>query len=189
MRRFRCVRVPTLRSASVAAALAFACAAFGARAADPAADGWREARPPDGSFRVRMPAEFESFQQESEKDPDRTLFTQGVRATQSAALGGKTLYVASCVALARDARGARERIEETVAQWAGQSQLHYRAPVRAGSLDGVEFEISDRVKKMRVRVFAPRDRTCTLLVQWNLYAKPRAADVTRFLDSFEPGGS
>ena len=52
--------------------------------------------------------------------------------------------------------------------------------------DGVEFEMSDRQKTLRVRVVAPAGRTCTLLVQWNRVAKPRAETVDHFLGSFEP---
>jgi hypothetical protein len=35
-----------------------------------------------------------------------------------------------------------------------------------------------------VRVFPARDRVCTLLVQWNPYAKPADADIERFFASF-----
>jgi hypothetical protein len=59
--------------------------------------------------------------------------------------------------------------------------------VTAGGTQGTEFQLSDPKKTLRVRVFAPAERTCTVLVQWNQWAKPREEDIARFLDSFATG--
>lgn len=180
------MRFPLRRLASLA--VIASCVALGAplRAEEGAPDGWFEGRPPDGSFRVRGPVSFESFRQDDDKDPARKLVTQGVRGTEPAAFDGKTLWIASCIERTDDARSESERIEETIAQWAMQARPAYQRPVTAGALAGVEFEIGDQTKTIRARVFAPAHRTCTLLVQWNRYAKPRPQDVQRFFESFTP---
>ena len=178
---------------SLAACIAFALLASGtpaARAADPkpaaGRDGWFEGVPRDHSFRVRGPAAFETFHQEDGKDPAHAPRTEGVRATQPAAFDGVNRYMASCVVQEGDRRDAKQRIEETLAHWSAQAKFLYQRPARAGNLDGTEFQIADRTRTMRVRVFATRTRTCTVLVQWNRVAKPREDDVVRFLDSFTP---
>lgn len=166
----------------------FGCVAFAARAAEnaagPGADGWYDASPPDGSFRVRGPVPFQAFTQEDEKDRADKARIDGVRASQAAAFDGLTKYVASCAVQPGDARSATARLDETLATWKKQAEFLYRRPVRNGKLDGIEFEIADPQKTLRVRVFAAPSRTCTLLVQWNHYAKPREDEIVRFLDSF-----
>lgn len=184
-RRKRALRGRRVR---VALAAVLAWAALDARAAEPERDAWREGRPPDGSFRVRVPVEFEAFRQENEKDPEAKVETQGVRATQSAAFDGKILYVASCLVVQGETRSESQRIEETVASWAAQSELASKRTIELSGVRGVEFELADRVKQMRVRILAPARRTCTVLVQWNHYARPSEADIDRFLDSFELTG-
>jgi len=183
------MRFPPRRLATLAAfasLVALAAPLHAGERAPASGDGWFEGRPPDGSFQVMGPVAFEAFTQEDAKDPAHQLVTQGVRGTQPAAFDGKTLWVASCVERRDDARSESERIQETLAQWAKQARPAYQRPVKAGALDGVEFEIADRTKTIRVRVFAPPRRTCSVLVQWQHYAKPRPEDVARFFDSFTP---
>ena len=159
-------------------------AAEPATTAAPGADGWFDGIPPDGSFRVRGPVAFQGFAQEDEKGPRGMQRTQGVRASQPGAFDGITKYVASCLIDASDRRDEKVRIEETLARWREQADFRYRRPVTNGKLSGVEFEMSDPAKTLRLRVFAPAGRVCTLFVQWNPYAKPRDEDIERFLASF-----
>lgn len=141
-----------------------------------------EGVPSDGSFRVRGPAAFRPLASEGKSGSENTV---GVESSEAGAFDGVTKYVASCVREDGDRRDAAARIEETLAHWQRQAAFQYRKDVQIGKLAGVEFQIADRRKAMRVRVLAPPGRTCTLLVQWNHFAKPRAADVERFLASFE----
>jgi hypothetical protein len=152
--------------------------------ATPAADGWFDGTPPDGSFRVRGPVAFQGFAQADEKDPKAKQSTQGVRATSLGAFDAVTKYVASCLIDASDARPGKVRLEETLARWKEQADFAYRRDVANGKLAGVEFEMSDPKKTLRFRVFAPPGRVCTLFVQWNPVAKPREQDLERFLASF-----
>lgn len=165
--------------------LSFAVAAAEpATDAAPAADGWFDGAPPDGSFRVRGPVAFQSFAAEDGMNAGGTQRTQGVRATQPGAFDGVTKYVASCLVDVKDHRDDKARIEETLMRWKQQGDFLYRRPVANGKLAGVEFEMADPSKTLRLRVFAPTGRVCTLLVQWNPYAKPRDEDIERFLASF-----
>lgn len=162
-------------------ALGAGLAARPARAADP--EAVHVGISPDGSFRVRGPVAFHPLATEDAHEPVRTV---GVEAVQHGAFDGVTKYVASCVVDAADRRGAAQRIEATLARWKAQAPFQYQTDVEIGKLAGVEFQLSDRQKTLRVRVVAPPGRTCTVLVQWNRFAKPRAEAVDRFLASFEP---
>jgi hypothetical protein len=177
------MRFPLRRLATFATLAAVVALAAPPHAAA-SSDAWFEGRPPDGSFRVMGPVAFEPFTQEDEKDPASDSVTQGVRGTQSVAFDGKTHWIASCVVRRDDARSESERIEEALANWSKQARPAYQRPVKTGALEGLEFEIADRVKTIRVRLFAPPRRTCTVLVQWPHVAKPRPEDVARFFDSF-----
>lgn len=151
--------------------------------AAPAPDGWFDGAPPDGSFRVRGPAAFEGFANEDQKKAPGVR-TEGVRATQPGAFDGVTKYVASCLIDAKDRRPEKVRIEETLERWHEQAGFRYRRPVANGKLAGVEFEMADPAKVLRLRVFAPAGRVCTAFVQWNPYAKPSDETIERFLTSF-----
>lgn len=174
-----------LRRILLVTCVASAACATAAHAADakPDADGWYEGIAPDGSFRVRGPVPFEPFTQSPNSEAKST--TAGLRAAKRGAFDGKTQYIASCVRDPADARSADERIEASAADWKEQADFRYRRTVEAGAQRGTEFELSDPKKTLRVRVFAPPERTCTIIAQWNVWAKPREADVTRFLESFE----
>jgi len=150
----------------------------------PGTDGWYDATPPDGSFHVRGPVPFQAFLQEDDEPSAAKARTDGVRASQSGAFDSITKYIASCSVLQGDERSAPVRLEAMLANWKKQADFLYRKPVRSGKLDGFEFEIADPKKTLRVRVFAARGRDCTVLVQWNHYAKPREDEIVRFLDSF-----
>ena len=171
------------------AAIARAClalwiaigAASAANAEAEASATAHEGVPSDGSFRVRGPVAFGRLASEGKRGSENTV---GVEASQAGAFDGTTKYIASCVREAPDAAAAK-RIEETLAHWQKQAAFQYRKDVKVGRLAGVEFQIADRRKAMRVRVLAPPGRTCTLVVQWNHFAKPRAAEVEGFLGSFE----
>jgi len=157
-----------------------------AHAADEAAkpDDWYEGTPPDGSFHVRAPVPFETFAQRDSGGPESKAHTQGVRASQAGAFDAVTKYVASCVVDPDDRRKDEVRVQETLGRWAEQADFAYRRPVKTGNTPGVEFQMSDPSKTLRVRVFPARDRVCTVLVQWNPYAKPSEADIDRFFASF-----
>lgn len=187
--RFRRILSRRVCLLTCAASIAIAFGATAVRAAEPSAvpgpDGWFEGAPPDGSFRVRGPVRFEAFSQEDARGSTGTDLTQGVRATQPAAFDGTVRYIASCVERKPDTRSSAERMDESLAYWAGQVDFAYRREVAVGTEKGVEFQIADPNKAMRVRVYAPRGRTCTWLVKWDHFAKPRMEDVGRFLESFE----
>ena len=95
-----------------------------------------------------------------------------------------TKYVASCRIDASDRRDAKERTEETLHRWNEQASFRYRQPIANGKLAGVEFEMADKAKTLRLRVFAPAGRVCTSFVQWNPSAKPSDETIARFLASF-----
>jgi hypothetical protein len=182
------MRIPARsRLADVAlACIALLTLSFGvARAASNAtSDAWFDGTPPDGSFRVQGPVAFEPFAVPSDKEGG--AHTQGVRATRPGAFGAVTKYVASCVVDAKDQRPAKVRLEETLIRWHQQADFAYRRDVANGALAGVEFQMSDPQKTLRLRVFAPPGRVCTAFVQWAPVAKPREADIERFLASFTP---
>lgn len=174
----------TIARATIAVAIAMWIATGAAPAARAAAEDAAtayEGVPSDGSFRVRGPVAFGRLASEGKRGSEDTV---GVEASQAGAFDGVTKYTASCVREAPD-RDAAKRIEETLAHWQKQAPFQYRKDVKVGKLAGVEFQIADRRKAMRVRVLAPPGRTCTLAVQWNHFAKPRAAEVEGFLGSFE----
>jgi hypothetical protein len=153
----------------------------------PAADGWYDGVPPDGSFHVRGPVAFQSYAQEDKEKPKESARTQGVRAIQAGAFDATTKYIATCVVDPSDTRGDKARLASTLVKWTVQADVAYQRPVTAGKLTGVEFQIADPQKTLRVRLFAAPERICTLYVQWNPYAKPRDEDIDRFLGSFALG--
>jgi hypothetical protein len=185
-------RRPTVRSARRAALACNILLAFlsiglpvdAADAAKPAADDWYEGAPPDGSFHVRAPAPFQPFGVRDAVQTDNKIHTQGVRATQPGAFDAVTKWIASCVVDPDDRRKDVVRVEETLMRWQKQADFEYRRPVSVAKVSGVEFQMSDPNKTLRVRVFPGPDRVCTLLVQWNPYAKPKDEDVDRFFTSF-----
>jgi hypothetical protein len=185
--------VPSARRAALACVIVLTFLSIGlpvraARAADAgakqAADDWYEGTPPDGSFHVRGPARFEPYGVR-DATKDTKVRTQGVRATQAGAFDAVTKYIASCVVDPDDKRKGIVRVEESVMLWQKQNvDFTYRRPFKVANVSGVEFQMSDPNKTLRVRVFPGPDRVCTVLVQWNPYAKPSDADIDRFLGSF-----
>jgi hypothetical protein len=150
----------------------------------PGADGWYEGTPPDGSFRVLGPVPFQGYASEDKAKPKEQPATQGVRASQVGAFDATTKYVANCNVDPSDRRGDKARLQSTLVQWTSQVAAAYERPITAGPHAGIEFEISDPNKTLRVRLIAAPERICTLFVQWNPVAKPREADIDRFLGSF-----
>ena len=153
------------------------------RAGEPAPsdDEWHEGVPPDASFRVRGPVPFTVLPSDGQAPT-----MQGVVATQPGAFGTPIKYVARCIAQPGDHRPDAARIEEAADFWRRQAAFAYQRDVRVGALAGIEFQLSDPGKTLRVRVLASPERVCTLFVQWNAAAKPRDAVIERFLGSFEP---
>jgi hypothetical protein len=181
--------VRTARRAALACAVVLTSLSIGLpiRAADAptkSADDWHDGTPPDGSFHVRGPAPFEPYGVR-DATQDTKVRTQGVRASQPGAFDAITKYVASCVVDPDDKRKDIVRVEESVMRWQNQNiDFTYRRPFKVANVSGVEFQMSDPNKTVRVRVFPGPERVCTLFVQWNPYAKPSDADIDRFLGSF-----
>ena len=191
MNRPRAVR--SARSALLACAVLLASFALGERSAcaaepsatdKPGADGWYDAAPPDGSFRVRGPLPFQSYAQHAKGKSNQDVLTQGVRASQPGAFDAVTKFLASCTIDPSDRRGDKARIEANFVKWAAQVEPAYRRPIEVGKFPGVEFQMGDPKKTLRVRIIAGPQRICTLFVQWNAYSKPSDADIDRFLGSF-----
>ncbi|RIK96413.1 MAG: hypothetical protein DCC71_22445 [Proteobacteria bacterium] len=156
-----------------------------APAAKPGPDGWYDAAPPDASFEVRLPGAFEATVDDGPDDEGVLMHSSGVRATVPGAFGGSTAYAAHCNRLEGEARTPRERVLAGVEQWEKLRPLQYRKPIEQHGVAGIEFQLKDDVKVMRARIVAPPDgRTCTVLLHWRPFAKPREADVAKYLDSF-----
>ena len=73
----------------------------------PGADGWYDARPLDASFVVRIPGIYQAFANKASTETGVATHTAGVRAKATAAFGGVTSYLASCI----DAEGRQARAE------------------------------------------------------------------------------
>lgn len=154
--------------------------------ATPASDGtsgWREALPPDRFFRILIPGPFQTFDDSAEVDGLKGE-TKGVRATLPGAFGGSNTYVASCVTAKGDDRTTKQRLQASIDQWEKLTALHWRKPLEQGGVPGVEFQLADDIKVIRVRSWAPAGRTCTILMHWRPFSKPPDADIAKFFDSF-----
>jgi hypothetical protein len=151
----------------------------------PGPDGWYDARPIDDSFVVRVPGVFQAFTEASATESGAATRTVGIRANLVAAFGGSTSYVASCITQKGDARTAEQRLASIVGRWEGVGMMRFKRPIQLGKSPGVEFEMADDVKVIRARAYAPKAGTCTVLVSWPHYAKQSAADVEKYLDSFQ----
>ena len=150
----------------------------------PGPDDWYDARPPDASFKVRMPGAFQGFAEKGKTEAGAVTYTVGVRATLSAAFGAQTSYVASCIRQKGDTRNAKVRLQTIIDRWDTLGTMRYRKSIPSASQPGFEFEMADDVKVLRARLFAPAAGTCTLLINWRPVAKPSDADIEKFFDSF-----
>jgi hypothetical protein len=177
-------RRPGRAHARLARRFGVALVALAASVGAAAPDGWREARSPDGYFRIEMPGAFQPFAEDTETKDGIKGRTTGVRANVGAAFGATNAYVASCLVPLGDERTPEERVRAGMEYWQKLKPLHYHKPVKLGDVPGVEFQLSDDVKVIRSRVYAPGDRTCTLLMHWRPFAKPPDAEIDRFFDSF-----
>jgi hypothetical protein len=149
------------------------------------ADGWYDASPPDGSFKIRMPGVYSGFAEDGTTDSGAVTYTVGVRANLSAAFGVQTGYVASCIQQKGDKRNAKERLQSMIDRWDKLGTMRYRNHIDSASHPGFEFEMADDVKVLRARFYAPANRSCTLLLTWRPPAKPSDADIEKFFGSFE----
>jgi hypothetical protein len=151
----------------------------------PGPDGWYDASPPDNSFNVRMPGVYRGFAQDGTSDAGALTYIVGVRAILSAAFGGQTDYVASCIQHEGDKRNPKERLQAIIDRWDERGGTkRYRKYIPSESQPGFEFEFTDDVKVLRARLYAPAAGTCTLLVTWRPAAKPSDADIEKFFGSF-----
>lgn len=146
---------------------------------------WREARPPNGYFQILIPGPFDAFADPAETDNGVKGEVNGVRANLPGAFGGKTQYAASCVVAPGDTRTQKERIQAGMDHWERLTVLHWRKPIELQGVPGVEFQLADDLKVLRLRVYAPEDRTCTLLMHWRPFSKPTDAHIAKFFDSFQ----
>jgi hypothetical protein len=156
-----------------------------AAAPKPGPDGWYDARPIDDSFSVRLPGVFHAFRDEGKTETGVATESIGVRADVTTAFGGVTTYAASCTTQKGDARPPEERLQAVVDYWESQGTMGFRRPIESGPVPGFEFEIGDDKKVIRSRIYAPKSRTCTVLMWWPRYAKPSDADIGKYLDSFQ----
>jgi len=150
----------------------------------PGPDGWYDASAPDDSFKVRIPGLFRGFVEEGTSDAGAVTHTVGVRANLSAAFGSETTYTASCIRQKGDKRSARERLQANIDRWDALGSMRYRKQIDSASQPGFEFEMADDFKVLRVRLFAPAQGTCTVLLTWLPVAKPSDADIEKFFNSF-----
>lgn len=150
----------------------------------PGPDGWYDAVAPDASFEIRMPGVYRGFADETKTDAGVVTSTVGVRTNLAAAFGASTTYVASCTRQQGDARSAKERLQTVIDGWESRGTMQYRKPLESAKQPGIEFEMADDVKVLRVRVFAPAAGTCTLLVTWRAPATPSEAEFEKFFGSF-----
>jgi hypothetical protein len=152
---------------------------------EPGPDGWFDARPPDDSFRVRLPVAYRGFGEKGQTEAGVATHTVGVRANAVGAFGGATNYVASCIVQENDARSPKERLQAVVDRWEKLGLMRFRQQLDGGPHPGFDFEMADDVKVIRARIYAPKQGTCTILLSWRPFAKPSEADIAKFLDSFE----
>ena len=147
MRRSLRAATKTTRSTlSITLVLGFASAASDAIAAEPAgktptraaapsiepgSDGWYGASPPDASFRIRMPAVFQTSAKDDTTDAGVATHSDGVRANVTAAFGGQTNYLASCIEQKNDGRTAKERLQAVIDRWSRLGRMCYRSQIGA----------------------------------------------------------
>ena len=151
---------------------------------EPGPDGWYDASAPDGSFKVRIPGVFRGFAEEGTNEAGAVTYTVGVRANVSAAFGATTNYTASCIQQKGDKRSAKQRLQTIIDHWDKLGSTRYRKHIDSASQPGFEFEMADDFKVLRVRLFAPAQGTCTVLLTWLPVAKPSDADIEKFFNSF-----
>ena len=172
---------------AVAMGVAIGVAGRAAFAADDDTHGiaWQDAIAPDRYFSIRFPGRYQTFSDPAETEDGHKGQTIGVRGTVPGAFGGSSTFVASCIVAPDDDREAQARIGAVLEHWKSRTVLAYQKPIELDGSPGVEFQFADDVKVLRSRVYATPDRTCTVLVFWKPYSKPREADLVTFFDSFQ----
>jgi hypothetical protein len=177
--------VPVTVAAVATVAIGLVAPAAFAAADKPRGIVWQDAVAPDHYFGIRFPGPFQMFSDPSETEAGHKGTTHGVRGIVPGAFGGSNTFVASCIVAPDDDRKPDERIKAVIERWEKRIVLDYRKPIDLDGNPGIEFQFADDVKVLRSRVYATPDRTCTVLVYWKPYSKPRDADLATFFDSFK----